>query len=183
MIVISDTTPLNYLILIGEQEVLAQLFGRVIIPPAVLEEMKRAKTPEPVRLWAENLPDWVTVAAPKRLNAAFSPKLHDGELHAISLAEELRATPGAKVDWILIDERDARQAAKALNLPLLGTLNILEEAAVRGLLDINEAATKIRATSFRATPDLYQATIENVRTRGMIHEQKPKIRQDFGQEM
>lgn len=181
MIVVSDTTPLNYLILIGEQEVLARLFGQVLIPPAVLGELTREKTPGPVRTWAENLPDWVTVRAPERINDALAAKLHEGELHAISLAEELRAAPESTLDWILVDDWDARKAAKALGLPLLGTINVLEEAAVRGLLDIDEAATKLRATNYRATPDQYQATFENVRTRSARQEEKPQIRRDFGQ--
>jgi predicted nucleic acid-binding protein len=39
MIVIADTTPLNYLVLIDRVEVLPQLYGRVVIPLAVWEEM------------------------------------------------------------------------------------------------------------------------------------------------
>jgi len=34
MIVVADTTPVNYLILIGEIDVLPKLYGRVVIPPA-----------------------------------------------------------------------------------------------------------------------------------------------------
>jgi hypothetical protein len=44
-LVISDTTPLNYLILIGQIEVLPQLFGRLIVPPAVIREMLHPKAP------------------------------------------------------------------------------------------------------------------------------------------
>ena len=35
MIAVSDTSPLNYLILIELQDVLPKLFGRVLIPEAV----------------------------------------------------------------------------------------------------------------------------------------------------
>ena len=38
MIVISDTSPLNYLILIECIDVLPQLYGRVVIPEGVLAE-------------------------------------------------------------------------------------------------------------------------------------------------
>ena len=44
MIVISDTTPINYLVLIGAQDILHTLFGTVFIPPAVFEELTRPKT-------------------------------------------------------------------------------------------------------------------------------------------
>jgi predicted nucleic acid-binding protein len=39
MIVIADSTPLNYLILIHQVDLLPQLFDRVLIPPAVFEEL------------------------------------------------------------------------------------------------------------------------------------------------
>ncbi len=39
MIVVSDTSPLNYLVLIGADHVLPILFGRVVAPPVVLSEM------------------------------------------------------------------------------------------------------------------------------------------------
>ena len=37
-VVVSDTTPLHYLILIGRDSVLKQLYGQVIVPPAVLQD-------------------------------------------------------------------------------------------------------------------------------------------------
>ncbi len=57
MIVISDTTPINYPILIGAEEILHTLFGIVYVPPAVFEELTRPKTPAIVRLWAQNRPE------------------------------------------------------------------------------------------------------------------------------
>ena len=41
MIVIADTSPINYLILIGEIDVLPALYGQVLIPPSVREELDR----------------------------------------------------------------------------------------------------------------------------------------------
>jgi predicted nucleic acid-binding protein len=49
MIVVADTTPINYLILIGEIEVLPELYGQVIIPHAVCEELLRSRAPGAVR--------------------------------------------------------------------------------------------------------------------------------------
>ena len=40
MIDVSDTSPLNYLVLIEAVEVLPALFGRVVVPPAVIEELQ-----------------------------------------------------------------------------------------------------------------------------------------------
>jgi predicted nucleic acid-binding protein len=46
MIVVSDTTPLNYLILIGAAHVLPELFGRVYAPTAVIKELSHARSPK-----------------------------------------------------------------------------------------------------------------------------------------
>jgi len=61
MIIVSDTTPLHYLILIGEQDLLPSLFGRVIIPQAVVMELQRSETPETVRKWMSSPPAWLEV--------------------------------------------------------------------------------------------------------------------------
>jgi predicted nucleic acid-binding protein len=51
MIIIADTSPLNYLILIDAIDTLKALFGRVIIPQAVFDELQREKTPREVKAW------------------------------------------------------------------------------------------------------------------------------------
>ena len=169
MIVISDTTPINYLVLIGAQEILHALFGLVYIPPAVFSELTRPKTPTIVRQWAENCPEWVIVQAPKELDSALNPKLHDGEMQALSLAKEL------KPDWVLLDDWDARIAAKERNYPVSGSLNVLEEAACRDLLIIEDAIARLKLTNYRATKEQYQAVIGNVRTRKLALETEKKV--------
>jgi predicted nucleic acid-binding protein len=57
MIVITDTTPLNYLVLIGESELLPTLYGGVVIPAAVLMELRARGAPARVREWATSPPD------------------------------------------------------------------------------------------------------------------------------
>ncbi len=49
MIVVSDTSPLSYLVLIEEVEVLPAIFGRVVIPPAVVEELQAPGAPDAVK--------------------------------------------------------------------------------------------------------------------------------------
>ena len=51
MIIVSDTTPLHYLIQIDATRILRDLFGHVIIPKAVHAEMQQEKTPPEVRNW------------------------------------------------------------------------------------------------------------------------------------
>jgi len=61
MIVIADSSPLNYLILIDLPEILEKLYGSVLIPPAVQRELQRASTPPPVQEWIARPPAWLEV--------------------------------------------------------------------------------------------------------------------------
>ncbi len=56
MIVIADTGPLNYLVLIGEIEVLPALYRRVVIPLSVSDELQRPRSPQTVRTWISRPP-------------------------------------------------------------------------------------------------------------------------------
>ncbi len=64
MIVVADTIPLNYLVLIRQIDLLPRLFGKVLIPPAVFVELKDPETPPPVRSWPDSAPSWLQVHPP-----------------------------------------------------------------------------------------------------------------------
>ena len=91
MIVISDTTPINYLILVGKIFILPELLGKVIIPFAVFQELQSDKTPKVVKIFIENLPEWLEVRQAKFLFDKDLDNLDEGEREAIVLAEELKA--------------------------------------------------------------------------------------------
>jgi hypothetical protein len=55
MIVVADTSPINYLILIDQIHVLQALFGQVVIPGAVHAELLAPRTPQTVRLWPQSM--------------------------------------------------------------------------------------------------------------------------------
>jgi predicted nucleic acid-binding protein len=86
VIVVSDTSPLNYLILIGAVNVLPRLFEEVYAPPEVIAELLHVQAPKPVREWAGVTPPWLRVQGPK---SSVQPVagLGPGELHAIALAK------------------------------------------------------------------------------------------------
>jgi len=48
-VVISDASPLHYLVLIDVAEFLPRWFSEVIVPPAVVGELSVAETPAKVR--------------------------------------------------------------------------------------------------------------------------------------
>ena len=126
MIVIADTTPLNYLVLIGQPNLLPRLYGRVLIPPTVYEELQAEGAPGSVRDWAAHRPAWLEVRpAFLPLDVGHHP-LDAGECEAIALALELKA------HLLILDDRDARTEASRRNLKVIGTLRVLEDAAQRG---------------------------------------------------
>jgi predicted nucleic acid-binding protein len=145
-VVVADTTPLNYLIIIGRAEILTSLFGEVLIPQAVLEELSHPKAPETVCRWLQEPPSWLRISPVEHLDETI--QLGKGENEAISLAIERR------VKVVLMDERLGREAAEARGLIPLGTLNLIDLADEQGLLDGIATLNDLRQTTFRAAPEL-----------------------------
>ena len=156
-VVVADTTPLNYLILIGQVEMLRELFGEVIIPEAVLTELRHPKAPAAVASWLLNLPDWLRVETVVLVDPSI--QLGQGETEAISLAVE------RQIPIVLMDERRGRSAAEARGLLAVGTLNILDLADERGLLDGVAMLETLRQTTFRADAELLNRFEAQMRAR------------------
>lgn len=123
MIIISDTTPIHYLILINREKILPALFGAIVIPAAVAVEMRHVRTPAAVRQWIAVPPIWTQI---KQASPAFTQNiggLGAGETAAIALAIEDNAVA------VLMDDRKAIREAGKNNLVVLTTLAVLELAA------------------------------------------------------
>lgn len=58
MIVVSNTSPLSNLAAIGRLEILQQLYGRILIPPAVYQEIIDSGETDPATLAIQTL-DWI----------------------------------------------------------------------------------------------------------------------------
>ena len=91
MIVVSDTTPLCYLAVPGQLNLLPSLFEAVSIPVSVLRECRHPRAPLALRQFAENPPVWLTVAEDGPIEAALLEELDRGEAAAIALALRLAA--------------------------------------------------------------------------------------------
>ena len=148
MIVVADTTPLNYLVLIGEIELLPALYQSVLIPQEVHRELQSPKTPEVVRAWATMLPAWCEIRSLTSTPDATLNELDAGERDAIQLALE------TGVDTLLMDESDGRRAALRYHLKVTGTIAILEKAAQRGLIDFRLTLGRLEQTSFRLSASI-----------------------------
>lgn len=154
MIVVADSSPLNYLILIAQVQILPRLFHRVAVPLAVQEELRRTGAPHAVSDWIENPPEWLEV---HRLPPGFESHLahlDPGEQQAIALARRIRA------EHILIDDLKGRMAAEETGLSVVGTIGILQRAGRKGLLDFQSAFRALAETNFRMSPALRQALKE-----------------------
>ena len=100
-VVVSDTSPIRYLVLMQLEVLLERLYGRVLIPQAVAAELQRPRTPQAVQAWMDGPPPWIEVL-PSRLETlthTISTALDPGEQAALQLALQVQA------DLVLIDER------------------------------------------------------------------------------
>jgi len=141
MVIVADTSPINYLVLIDQIGILPRLYTRVLIPPAVFDELTHPAAPSPVRDWTEHHPIWLEVVSPK--NTVALAQLDLGESQAIALAGEL----GAGV--VLIDELAGRQEAQRRGLKVAGTLSARQLVDQAGLVKFDESIARLRKTSFR----------------------------------
>jgi predicted nucleic acid-binding protein len=159
MIAVADTSPICYLVSIGEIDLLPKLFSQALAPRAVLDELLHADAPAAVRSWASDLPSWFNVQDTPVLATAGLERLQAGERAAILLAESIKA------DMVLLDEKAARRVAAARGLRVTGMLGVLVEAATRGLVELAPAIDRLRMTSFRASPALLKAALDHFRAR------------------
>jgi predicted nucleic acid-binding protein len=145
VLVIADTGPVNYLVLIGHIDILPTLFGTVILPSAVRDELADIGSPPPVRDWIANPPSWLDVRVTPNDEATVESlrALDAGEVAAILLAIELRA------DLLLMDDREGVIAARSQGFVVTGTLGVLSLAAERRLLNLAEAFERLKRTNFR----------------------------------
>jgi predicted nucleic acid-binding protein len=148
-VVIADTSPLNYLILIGEIEILRRLYGNVLLPPEVLAELTETSAPRAVLDWIQSRPEWLDVRPVRRHGDERELQhLGPGERAAILLALEEPEV------LLLVDDAAARAEADRRRIPSTGTLGILRTAAVLGLLDLPTALSRLAVTNFRVSRSL-----------------------------
>lgn len=129
--VISDTTVLNYLARIGQFGLLRLEFQQVLIPPAVLAELKRRPDLPGAECARQALADgWLELRSPKNLDAVENLRitLGAGESQAIALAQEFASS------LLLMDEAAGRDVAERLHLDLMGTTGILLQARKSGII-------------------------------------------------
>jgi predicted nucleic acid-binding protein len=129
MLVVSNTSPITNLASVGVLDLLRQQFGEVVIPSAVINELKlETDYPGTGEIRAAIKAGWL-----KQINLeddkvarALQRELDDGEAEAIAPALQL------KIETILMDERDGRSVAKSMGLVPIGVIGVLVRAKQNG---------------------------------------------------
>jgi predicted nucleic acid-binding protein len=152
-VVVSDSTPLHYLVLVGHDTILQKLYREIFVPPAVLQELSHPSAPPAISAWAKSPPPWLTVRGPQSVPEGFND-LDLGERQALALAREIHA------DLVLLDDKVARRRAEQESLKVKGTLGVVADAAKAGLLNFRETVELLRRTSMHMDPKLVQRVVE-----------------------
>ncbi len=129
MKVVVNATPLISLCLINQLELLNQLFDEILVPTAVYQEVSLQGSERPGAIEVQRT-EWIQVKSPLA-SPTIEPLLlglDTGELQVLLLAQEVKA------DWVIIDEKLGRRTARAMKLPVKGTVGILLAAFHAGLL-------------------------------------------------
>jgi predicted nucleic acid-binding protein len=156
-VVVSDASPINYLLAIDCIALLPHLFDRVIVPKTVAAELQATGAPPKNLSWIAHMPGWAEIRAASHIDTSLG--LDAGESEAIVLAKEVGAFS------ILMDEEKGREIATQHGLRVIGTIGILERAAELDLIQLATAYDRLRETSFHASPQLLKASLERDRAR------------------
>ena len=149
--VICNTSPLQYLHQLGVLHIVPALAPRILVPPAVVEELS-AGAAQGVLVPDVRALDWIAICAPASAAVlSLVTDLGPGETQVIALALENRDAV------VVLDDAVARRVAETLGVRLTGTLGLLLDAkrarlipAVTPLLDQLESLRFRLAAQTRA---------------------------------
>lgn len=154
MVVVSDTSIISNLIQLERVRLLHELFGEIIIPQSVYNELSV------IQSHSEFLDKtkWVNVKTVKKspLYEELLKKLDSGEAESIVLSIELKA------DLLLVDEKRGRRIASSYGVKISGLIGVLIKAKEQSLIkSIKPLLDKlIYEVGFRINPKLYSEILE-----------------------
>ncbi|MCK6462827.1 MAG: DUF3368 domain-containing protein [Candidatus Pacebacteria bacterium] len=127
MKIVSNTTPIISLASIGKLNVLKELFGEIIIPQSVYNEIKAKESYG----YKEVDSDYIKVQAIKgtKYRDLLLNQLDLGEAETIILATEINA------DYVIIDDNIGYKIARNSGLNVIRTLSVLLKAKDKGIIE------------------------------------------------
>jgi predicted nucleic acid-binding protein len=160
--VVSDSSPLNYLALLSDFDLLRQIYGTIVIPPAVYREVVDSGADYPVAKAVQAaLGKWIAVAelpSPSQVQSLRSSfHLDLGESEAILVAEALGNAP------LLMDEKRGVQCARSRGIVVIRTPVIYADAKIRGLVgSVREKLDELRSRGFRLSDRHYEQILREL---------------------
>ncbi|MFP4102680.1 DUF3368 domain-containing protein [Coleofasciculus sp.] len=159
MIVVSNTSPISNLAVLGNLPLLQQVYHTIIIPTAVADEIAQVAT---IYTQAATVPtlDWIQIQNltnnDNELIESLGEELDAGEAEAIALALELNA------DLLLIDEQLGRTVASRYGLKVKGLLGVLVTAKRLGMISAVKPVMDdlIVQARFRVSQQLYTDVLQ-----------------------
>ena len=153
MVIVSDASPVTSLIQVGQLELLNAVFGQVVVPRAVYNEL--CKVPGQQTIIDQQ--NWLFIDHAKDLKhvKTLENELDAGEAEVIVLALEMKA------DYLVIDEFKGRNKAEEIGLKIIGSLGVLLQAKQKGLISAVKPLIDdlIQKAEFRVHPALYQQVL------------------------
>lgn len=148
MLVVSDTSPITNLIQIDLLPILKDIYGEIIIPESVYQELCEIENQQAVI----DQMSWIQVITPHDFNLIkqLKQELDQGESESLALAIELNA------DFVIIDELKGRQKAQAMGIKVIGLLGTLLKAKQLGFIPFIKPVINqlIEEAGFHINPQL-----------------------------
>jgi len=132
---------------------LPQLYGQVLISTTVQQKLADRRSPDVVREWINNPPNWLRV---ENVNDSDDPELEvldAGEKAAIMLAEDRGAS------LVIIDDSVGRRIARARGLRVTGIIGVLNNAAQQNMINFPDAIYRLQQTTFFVPENLIQSLL------------------------
>lgn len=150
--IIADASPLIVLAQVDSLWLLHKLFSKVLLPPAVHDELEIAQRRPGYQALERSLAEgWLSLTAVPETEGVAMPSLPTGagERQAILLAVQRSCR------FLLIDDRGGRLAAQKLGIPVVGTAGVLLLAKERGLIpSVGQLLDQLAAKNLRLSPGL-----------------------------
>lgn len=158
LLVVSDTSPVSALVVMGWLEWLRERWQEVVVPEVVWDELRRRSSDTDWKT-LENARNhgWLTTARVKdagAVSALAALELHPGECEAIALACELNA------GWLLMDEWEGRRIAEQMGLRIAGTAGMVLWAKQQRFIE--SARDALRGLRTKARFFLDDALVEHI---------------------
>ena len=169
MIAVINASPLIYLGKIGALDILPQLFDEIWTCQEVKDEVLREETAPEIPVLKKAFYSWLQIHQPKNeplINRLLELQLHRGEAVVIAIANELSKL--RKEPVAIIDDLAARDVARTLEIPVIGTVGVLLKGVKMAIIETehfkNQIKKLIEETDFRMSIQIYLKLMEELET-------------------